>query len=148
MYFCYIASQAWTFAIILPMIIGHKIPEEDPHWECYLLLLQIIQYSLAKVSSIPSSCYLAALIDQHHQIFLQCYPGVRILPKMHYMVHFSQQILRLVISYLPWMYLIKFTNICIGWVHWSHLGACAWKQRIHILKVQQRYLTSRMYLFL
>ena len=79
------------------MIIGHKIPEEDSHWECYLLLLQIMQYSLAKVASASSSHYLATLIDQHHQMFLECYPGVRLLPKMHYMIHFPQQILRLVI---------------------------------------------------
>lgn len=45
------ASQAWTFATILPMIIGHKVSEEDLHWECYLLLLQIVQYSLANRSS-------------------------------------------------------------------------------------------------
>ena len=42
------------------MIIGHKVPEEDPHWECYLLLLQIVQYSLAKVTSVSSSNYLGA----------------------------------------------------------------------------------------
>ena len=90
----FIASQAWTFAAILPLIVGHMIPEDDLHWECYLLLLQIIQYSTAKVTSSSSSSYLAALVDQHHQMFVQCYPEARITPKMHYMVHFAQQICR------------------------------------------------------
>ena len=90
----HIASQAWTFAVILPLIIGQKIPEEDLHWECFLLLLQIIQLCTAKVSSPSSALILASLIDQHHQTFVNCYPGVNILPKMHYMVHLCEQILR------------------------------------------------------
>ena len=91
-----LASQVWNFAIVLSLIIGHLIPEDDPHWECYLLLLQIIQYCTAKVTS-PSPCtYLASLIDQHHQTFVECYPGVNILPKMHYIIHFPNQILRYV----------------------------------------------------
>ena len=89
-----VASQAWTFAVILPLIIGHKVPDEDIHWECFLLLLQIIQLCTAKVSSVSSALFLASLVDQHHQIFVNCYPGVNLLPKMHYMVHFSEQILR------------------------------------------------------
>ena len=56
------ASQAWTFSTILPLVIGHMIPNDDLHWECYLLLLQIIQYSTAKVISLSSSVYLSALI--------------------------------------------------------------------------------------
>ena len=91
----FLASQAWTLAIILPMLIGHRIPEDDLHWDCFILMLQIVQLSTAKVVSPSSTTYLASLIDQHHQTFKQCYPGIKISPKMHYMVHFSQQIMRL-----------------------------------------------------
>lgn len=91
-----LASQTWTFATILPLLIGHKIPEDDLHWECYLLLLQILQYSTARVSSLSSSLYLTALISQHHQIFVTCYPGVKLTTKMHYLIHFPQQICRYV----------------------------------------------------
>ena len=92
MYF--IASQAWTFAVILPLIIGHEILDEDIHWEWFLLLLQTIQLCTAKVSSLSSALFLASPVDQHHQTFVDCYPGVNILPKMHYMVHLCEQILR------------------------------------------------------
>ena len=100
---CSLASQTWTFAIILPLLIGHKIPVDDLHWECYLLLLQILQYSTARVSSLSSSLYLTALISQHHQIFVTCYPGVKLIPKMHYLIHFPQQICRYIMyfNYLP-----------------------------------------------
>ena len=76
----FIASQAWTFSI-LPLVIGPMIPNDDLHWDCYLLLIQIIQYSTATVISLSSSVYLSTLIDQHHQIFVQCYPGVKLTPK-------------------------------------------------------------------
>ena len=45
-----LASQSWNFAIVLPLIIGHMVPEDDPHWECYLLLLQIVKYCTARVT--------------------------------------------------------------------------------------------------
>ena len=63
------------------------VPEDDLHWECYLLLLQIIQYSTAKVISASSSVYLSALIDQHHQIFVQCYPGIKLAGKLLELSH-------------------------------------------------------------
>lgn len=28
------ALQNWTFATIVPLLISHKIPEDDLHWEC------------------------------------------------------------------------------------------------------------------
>lgn len=64
----------WTLATILPLIIGHKIPEGDPHWQCFLLLLEILLYSTARVVSVASANYLSALIEQHHYEFKQCYP--------------------------------------------------------------------------
>lgn len=86
----------WTLATCLPLIIGHYVPEDDIHWECYLLLVQISKYCTAKVTSKVSVAYLRALIDQHHQEFRKCYPDASITPKMHYMVHFPQQMLRYV----------------------------------------------------
>ena len=61
----------WNFAILLPLIIGDGIPEEDnPKWECYLLLLEIVKVCTAKVTSGEMSDYLKALIEDHHQVLL------------------------------------------------------------------------------
>jgi len=57
---------------------------------------------MAKVTSVSSALFLASLVDQHHQTFVQCYPDINVLPKMHYMIHLPQQILR---------YLILFSSI-------------------------------------
>lgn len=88
------AIQMWTFATILPLLIGDKIPLENPQWECFLLLLQISKLCTAKVISPGLSAYLSALVEQHHQEFKLCYPGVSLTPKMHYMVHLPSEMLR------------------------------------------------------
>ena len=116
MYLCTpynICNLSRTFATILPLLIGDKIPEDDLNWECYLLLVQILQISTAKVSSEPSSLYLAALINQHHQLFICCYPGVKLIPKAHYLIYFPKQICRLVTFML--IYLMCYIyNLQIG----------------------------------
>lgn len=84
----------WTFATLLPLLIGDLVPDEQPHWECFLILLQIVKQCTCRIASASSSSYIAALVDQHHQSFKKCYPGVMLTPKMHYMVHFPQQILK------------------------------------------------------
>lgn len=84
----------WALSINLPLMIGDKVPPTDEKWECYLLLLDIFQLSTARVASSAQAGYIEALICDHHQLFINCYPGVNVTPKMHYMVHFPQQIVR------------------------------------------------------
>ena len=132
-----LALQALTFATILPMVIGHRVPEDDLNWDCYLLLLQIIQFSTAKVVSPSSVTCLASLIDQHHQIYIQCYPSIKVTPKMHYMVHFE-------VKLIVFVYVIICLNV--DWDHLLHLGACGWRLRIHILKSQQELRILRMHI--
>ena len=88
-----IAAQMWTFVTLLPLIIGDLIPEEDHHWECFLLLLQIVKQCTARIVSVATAEYIAVLIEQHQKSFKQCYPSVLLTPKMHYMIHFSRQLL-------------------------------------------------------
>ena len=89
----YTAAQMWTFATLLPLFVGDLIPLEQPQWECYLLLPLIVKQCTARLMSVSSSAYLAALVHQHHQSFKKCYPDVALTPKMHYMVHFPSQLL-------------------------------------------------------
>lgn len=84
----------WVLASNLPLIIGDKIPLDNEKWECFLLLLDILQLATARVASSAQAGYLEALIFSHHHLFIRCYPANSVIPKMHYMVHFPQQILR------------------------------------------------------
>lgn len=92
--FIFIASEMWTFSVLLPFIIGDKVPHGHSKWDCFLLLLEIVKYSTAQLTSSESSEYLTALIDQHHRDFKKCYPCVSITPKMHYMVHLPRMLVK------------------------------------------------------
>ena len=89
--FYFAAAQMWALAINLPLMVGDRVPPDDEKWECFLLLLDILQVCTSKVASSSLAGYLEALICAHHQGFVH---AASFIPKMHYMVHFVQQILR------------------------------------------------------
>lgn len=49
------ATQTWCLARLLPLLIGEKIPEEDDHWDNFLLHLD---YCFAPVTSTEMIAYL------------------------------------------------------------------------------------------
>ena len=63
-----IAVQMWNLAINLPLMIGSKIPVDDEHWECFLLLLDILQLCTTRVASAGQAGYLEALSHDHHHL--------------------------------------------------------------------------------
>ena len=88
------AVEMWIFAVHLPLMIGHVIPEEDEMWQCFLLLLDILKVSTCRVQSPGFAGYLEVLINDHHSQFIRCYPGTSVIPKLHYCVHFPSQIIK------------------------------------------------------
>ena len=59
----YSALAMWSFSVFLPLMIGDKIPKDEPLWECYLLLLEIVKYSTVQLTSLATAEYLAAVIS-------------------------------------------------------------------------------------
>lgn len=90
----YIATQMWCLGRLLPLMIGEKIPVTDEHWSNFLCLLDIMDYLFAPVLSKDCTSHLKDLISEHHEAFMELYPSCRIIPKMHYMVHYPECIRR------------------------------------------------------
>lgn len=80
----------WCLARMLPLLIGQYIPEEDSHWENFLLMLTIVDYLFAPVTSQDIISYLKSLIQEHHEAFLVLYPNAPIIPKLHYIIHLPE----------------------------------------------------------
>lgn len=91
---CLLATQTWCLARLLPLIIGKEVPMDDEHWENYLLLLQMLDYIFAPTLTPEAVAHLKILIKDHHQGFRNLYPTSSITPKMHYIVHYPDLILR------------------------------------------------------
>lgn len=42
-----IASQMWLLGRLLPLMVGQYVPDDDPHWMCFMELLSILVQSTA-----------------------------------------------------------------------------------------------------
>ena len=84
----------WNLAVYLPLMIGEQIPDGDTEWECYLLLLDILQICASRVLSFDLVDHLKVLIEMYLVAFRECYLHINIIPKQHYMVHLPTQILK------------------------------------------------------
>ena len=87
------ASQMMLLSHILPFLVGDKVPAGDCKYDCFLLFLQIMDITLAPAIHVDTIAYLQTLTSDHHTTFKELYPDCSIIPKMHYMIHYPQQIL-------------------------------------------------------
>lgn len=88
------ADQMWCLARLLPIMIGDLVPKDDPHWANFLDFLTIVDYVFAPVLSSDAVSFLHDIIEKHHETFHALYPHCSIIPKLHYMIHIPEWILK------------------------------------------------------
>lgn len=81
------ASQTWTLARLLPLMLFHYCDTSDPVWECLLLLLEITSIILSYEVNCSKLNVLKILIKKYLLSFKQCFPHKNIIPKQHFLVH-------------------------------------------------------------
>ncbi len=86
------ASKMWLLAIYLPLLIGDLVPQDCEQWELFSLLLKITSIAASWVIDRETVAYLSVIVEEHHYMFKKLYPHFTIIPKMHYMLHYSKQI--------------------------------------------------------
>ena len=86
------ASQMMALCHEFGLLIGDKIPENDPHWLLFLILLRICSIAVAPTSSPDLIAYLFITIEEYLRMFCEIYPATKLIPKQHYMVHYPSQI--------------------------------------------------------
>ena len=86
--FCvFLASQTWVLGRLLPVMIGHLVPLEDPYWEHFLQLLDMMELMFAPLVRHDTPAYLQVLVEENLMEFTKLYPNHPIIPKMHYLIH-------------------------------------------------------------
>ena len=73
-------------------MIGDKVPEKSEHWMCFILLRKILDIVLCPVVSENLCSSLKILINEHHSKFVQLYGVSSYIPKMHFLLHYPDQI--------------------------------------------------------
>ena len=86
----------WCLALHLPLLIGDHVPEDDEHFQLLLTLLEITRIAFAPTVSPRQIPYMKVLIQQHHEMFKELFPQKSVIPKMHYLIHMPQIMLRYV----------------------------------------------------
>ncbi|XP_068704496.1 uncharacterized protein [Montipora foliosa] len=87
------ASEMWSLACRLPLLLDGKVDCNCPHWTILLCLLEIMGICFAQEVSFSSVINLKRLIKEHLTSFKNVYPNARILPKQHYLVHLPTQVM-------------------------------------------------------
>ena len=88
------ATQMWLLVRTLPLLIGHNVPVQDVPLQCFCILLDILDLCTSHTCSYNAVAYLKTLIEEHHSMSVSAYPHAQIIPKMHFLVHYPEQILR------------------------------------------------------
>jgi hypothetical protein len=87
------AASMMHLMMLLPLRIGDKVKRNDPYWVNFLRLLKILLLSISPVTSSKTVQSLEVLIAAHNSNFIDLYEDETFRPKMHFMVHYPDQIL-------------------------------------------------------
>ena len=84
------AAEAWCLIRNLPLVVGSKVPVDDEHWQLLLMLLNCLDLIFAPAISYGQVHMLTYLIHDHHSFFKHLFPGEKLLPKHHFLVHYPE----------------------------------------------------------
>lgn len=83
-----------TFMRLFPFIIGDFIPEGDEHWSLLLTLWDICTMATSFVVTKEDASDLAWKIEVLLETYVHLYPDSSFVPKMHYLLHLPDEMLR------------------------------------------------------
>ena len=86
------AHENWCLIRLLPLLIGHCIPEGDNTWEILMLLKDILELAVAPRHTEETLHFLDCKIAEHREVLQSTFPDFRLKPKHHYLEHYPQQI--------------------------------------------------------
>ncbi|XP_064479635.1 uncharacterized protein LOC135392901 [Ornithodoros turicata] len=89
------ASQRWCLFRLLPLIFSSGIPEGNEHWDVYLTFRGIVDMLLAEEMPVDCVPYLEVRIQDFLKCFTTQYPSARIIPKIHFLIHYPRMMLAL-----------------------------------------------------
>lgn len=84
--------ENWALLRLLPLIIGHKVPEGDSAWNILLLLKDIVELAVATKHTEESVHFLDCKVTEHRDLLQTTFPDFRLRPKHHYIKHYPEMI--------------------------------------------------------
>jgi len=84
------SGQNLTVLRYLPIFVNSFNFEIDEHWNCFILLCQIVQLILSPIVDSHYIQHLQVTIEKYLNLFKQLYPE-SFIPKLHFLVHYPSQ---------------------------------------------------------
>ena len=84
----------WCLFRYLPIMIGYLVDRDLEQWHCFLQLWNVVQICTAPAIKREDVPFLRILLEEHHNLFKEVYPMASIIPKLHYMIHIPDDIIR------------------------------------------------------
>ncbi len=84
--------ENWTLLRLLPLMLGHLIPEDELAWQVLLDLKDIVELAVARFHTDDTIAYLECKITEHRQKYTELFPGVVLRPKHHFVEHYAELI--------------------------------------------------------
>lgn len=75
---------------LLPLMIGHLVPEGDETWEVLMVLKDVLELVVSLRFTDESLFYLESKISEHRELLLNAFPACRLRPKHHYIEHYPR----------------------------------------------------------
>lgn len=82
------ACQAWCFLRMLPLMVGHCVPQHSEAWAVLLHLLDVTEYSATSLVTGELAATLADLVEEFLAAYFSLFPDATMKPKFHYLVHY------------------------------------------------------------
>lgn len=86
------AHENWCLLRLLPLMIGNKVPEEEPAWQLLMILKDVVELVMSPTFTKESIGYLDSLIAEHRQRFKSVFQHEKLIPKHHFLEHYPQLI--------------------------------------------------------
>lgn len=81
------ASEMLALTVYFGLLVGDLVPETEPVWRFYILILQLIDILLQRQFSTDLIDYLQILIKEHHSMYMELFQE-NLKPKYHFLLHY------------------------------------------------------------
>ncbi|KAK2856690.1 hypothetical protein Q5P01_005425, partial [Channa striata] len=78
--------------LVLPLMIGTKVPEQEQAWQLFMTLKDVVELVLSPTHTDESIGHLDSLIAKHRHRFNSVFPERKLIPKHHFVEHYPQLI--------------------------------------------------------
>lgn len=86
------AHENWCLIRFVPLLIGQKVPCEEPAWHVLTDLKDIVDLVVSPIHTEESIAYLSFKISEHRIRFQEVFPDFNLKPKHHFLEHYPHLI--------------------------------------------------------